>query len=91
MARQDGSGERQAPVGLTRLRQHFVDPVRAQARETGGAGVFALLAAFLGGDDEAPPSDSGLGPSRTVRRLRLAALAGFALLVVFFLGAALLR
>ena len=69
---------KQVLVGLARLRQHFVEPVRKNAKETAAAGVVAGLAALLGGDDEAPPNDSGIGPSRTLRRARWVALVSCA-------------
>lgn len=82
---------KQVPIGLVRLRQTFVDPVRKNAKEIGAAGVVAGIAALIGGDDEAPPSDSGAGPSPTLRRMRWAALGLIAVLALVFLVNGLLR
>lgn len=47
------------PIGLVRLRQHFVEPVRENAKEIAAAGVVAGLAAVIGADDESPPFGGG--------------------------------
>ena len=82
---------KQTPIGLVRLRQHFVEPVRKNAKEIAAAGVVAGLASLLGGDDEAPPSDSGAGPSRPLRRARLVALGVIAILALAFIAGGLMR
>ena len=79
------------PIGLVRLRQHFVEPVRDKAKEVAAAGVVAGVAAMMGADDEAPPSDSGTGPSQTIRRARWTALGVIAVLVMVFIVGGLLR
>jgi hypothetical protein len=79
------------PIGLTRLRQHFVEPVRKNAKEIGAAGVVAGLAALLGADDETSPSDGGGGPSPTMRRVQWAALGVIVALVVVVAVGGLLR
>ena len=79
------------PIGLVRLRQHFVEPVRDKAKEIGAAGVVAGVAAVLGADDEVPPSDAGAGPSPAVRRMRWVVWGAIAILVVVFIVGGLLR
>ena len=84
--RTDGEATKQVPIGLVRLRQHFVEPLRKNAKETAAAGVVAGLASLLGSDDEAPADDGGAGPSRTLRRARWLALAVIAILAVVFIA-----
>jgi hypothetical protein len=85
----DGQAK-QAPIGWVRLRQHFIDPVRKNVEENAAAGVVAALATLLGGDEDAPPSDSGAGPSRALRRARLLALGVLGVLALVFLARGLL-
>lgn len=81
---------KQQPIGLVRLKQTFVEPVRKNAKEVAAGGVLAGIAALLGGDDDAPASDSGSGPSPRLRRMRLTALGAFAVLVLIFVARGLL-
>jgi hypothetical protein len=79
------------PIGLVRLRQHFVEPVQDRAKEIAAAGVIAGLAAVMGADDEAPPNDGGDGPSPRSRRGRWAALGVIAVLAAVFVVEGFLR
>ena len=89
-----GAGDTTAkpvPIGLERLRQHFIEPVRENAKEIAATGVVAGLAAVLGADDEVPPSDGGAGPSQTMRRVQWTAVGVIAVLMVVFVVGGLLR
>lgn len=90
-ARATDAAAKPVPIGLVRLRQHFVEPVRENVREIAAAGVVAGLASVLGADDETPPSDGGAGPRQTLRRVRWAALGLIAVLVLVFVVGGLLR
>ena len=90
-ARDTGAPAKPVPIGLVRLRQHFVEPVVKNVKENAAAGLVAGLGAMLGADDEAPPSDAGAGPSRRLGRMRWAALGLIAVIVVVFIGGGLLR
>jgi hypothetical protein len=82
---------RPVPIGLVRLRQHFVEPVRENAKEIAAGGVVAGLAAVLGAGDDAPADEGGTGPSPTLRRMRWISLTVIAVLVVIFIVGGLLR
>ena len=90
-ARDTGAPAKPVPIGLIRLRQHFVEPVVKNVKENAAAGLVAGLGAMLGADDEAPPSDAGAGPSRPLRRKRVAALGVLAVMAVVFIVGGLLR